>query len=199
MIAQLAGARHPSLFHSLILGCTTLSIASPLEPPAVIVGEFPSEMPTTPAEHRALVHKLLAANFTTEWIKSNEKYFEFLVDDSMRWKRPLAATMEQNRALGRFNGRPTVGSLKSLPCLILHGTSDGIIPISQAHVLANHLPQADIVTLPAVGHLFWTQAEKETTNALHTFLEKHETKIRLDAARQLFKPQSINESNAAKL
>jgi pimeloyl-ACP methyl ester carboxylesterase len=178
MVAQVVAARHISLLHTLILGCTTISIAQPVNGPAVSVVDFPSVAPSTAAERRALVQKLMAANFTPAWVRDNQRHFEWLVDESMRWQRPMQATMQQNQAIGRFDGLATVKQIAHLPVLIIHGTLDGVIPVAQAHVLADRLEQADLVLLPEVGHLFWNQAEKDTKQAIGVFLDKHEHAIR---------------------
>jgi pimeloyl-ACP methyl ester carboxylesterase len=178
MLAQVFAARHTSLLHTLILGCTLPSITSPQNPPVVHILPMPESPPRNAAERRALVVQLLGLNYTEKWVEENQERFQWLVDDSIRWSRPMRTTIKQSQAIGRFDGLATIDKIKHLPILIIHGTKDGVIPVTQAHALAERLPQADLVILPEVGHLFWNQAEKETQRALQVFLSKHEEHIK---------------------
>lgn len=174
MVAQVFAARHPALLHTVILGCTLPSITDPQNPPVVHMLPLPTTPPSNAAERRAVVEQLLALNYTDEWVKQNQERYQWYVDDSMRWTRPLKTTIKQSQAIGRFNGLATIDQIQHLPILIIHGTRDGVIPVTQAHALAERLPRADLVLLQDVGHLFWNQAEKETHSALQIFLTKHE-------------------------
>lgn len=178
MCAQVLAARHPSLLRTLILGCTTLSVARPVDGPPVNLSllNMSVDPPKNLAEARDLVAKLLAANYTPDWISADPARFEQLVDYNLRWRRPLLAGDLQNRAIGRFDGVSTVDRLVAsrLPVLLLHGTSDNIIPVTQARVLARHMPHAKLVLLEQVGHLFWIQAPTDTSRALRDFLDLHD-------------------------
>lgn len=174
MVAQLVAGRHTSLVKSLILGCTTISVLEPIRPPVLTPIPLPSPMPQTQEGQRSLVRTLLGHNFTTKWVSENVEYFEFLLDQSFRWKRPMDATQLQSLAIGRFNGLPIVPSILDLPTMILHGTSDRVIPYEQGQVLSEHLPKAEFVSFQDVGHLFWNQVPEETNKAITNFLTKHD-------------------------
>ncbi len=42
-----------------------------------------------------------------------------------------------------------------LPTLLVHGAADELIPVQNAHVIAGHMPHAQLEILDGAGHLFF--------------------------------------------
>jgi pimeloyl-ACP methyl ester carboxylesterase len=60
------------------------------------------------------------------------------------------------------------------PTLILWGTGDRILPLAQAHRLANDLPNARLVLLDDVGHTPQLEAPERVTEEILGFLEQRD-------------------------
>lgn len=58
-----------------------------------------------------------------------------------------------------------------VPCLILFGEYDRVVPTGNAQLMAAKIPQAQIKTLPNVGHIFPIEDPQATTNTLIQFIQ----------------------------
>jgi pimeloyl-ACP methyl ester carboxylesterase len=58
----------------------------------------------------------------------------------------------------------------SAPTLVLHGESDGIIPLAHAEELARMIPDAELETIPGAGHLPMFEAEDQFVNLVEKFV-----------------------------
>jgi pimeloyl-ACP methyl ester carboxylesterase len=56
------------------------------------------------------------------------------------------------------------------PTLVIFGEKDGLVPLRLGVRLAEHLPNAQLIVLPDVGHVPQFEATKETLEALLSFL-----------------------------
>lgn len=73
--------------------------------------------------------------------------------------------------LEKLDLRETVGDIQQ-PTLIIHGEEDAIVPLAAGSWLANHLPNAELHTVPGCGHApFLTQPEKFNT-AIRTWWQQ---------------------------
>lgn len=59
------------------------------------------------------------------------------------------------------------------PTLILHGESDGAVPLDHARFYAAAIPQAELVVYEKAGHLFLFTRREETTPLIAKFLSNH--------------------------
>jgi pimeloyl-ACP methyl ester carboxylesterase len=64
---------------------------------------------------------------------------------------------------------PVLGQVKA-PTLVLHGTQDRRVPLSTAHYLAEHLPDARLYLFEGVGHLPIFSATSEFCDVLRRFI-----------------------------
>lgn len=58
------------------------------------------------------------------------------------------------------------------PTLLLWGEADAMIPVANAQDYLGALPNARLVTIPAVGHLVFEEAPTRSLEVLRTFLER---------------------------
>jgi pimeloyl-ACP methyl ester carboxylesterase len=61
----------------------------------------------------------------------------------------------------------------SAPTLVIHGESDGIVPLAHAEELARLLPNAELEIMPLAGHLPMFEAEDQFVNAVQKFVALH--------------------------
>lgn len=59
----------------------------------------------------------------------------------------------------------------TVPTLVLHGESDGLVPVAYARELAGRIPDATLVTIPGAGHLPMIEAEDAFLDAVTRFLD----------------------------
>ena len=58
----------------------------------------------------------------------------------------------------------------SAPTLVLHGESDGIVPLAHAEELARLIPNAELETIPHCGHMPMFEAEDQFVNVVQKFV-----------------------------
>ena len=60
-----------------------------------------------------------------------------------------------------------------VPALVLHGADDQLIPIAEAELLAESLPDAELVIIPGAGHLPNLEQPDVFNDAVRGFLERY--------------------------
>lgn len=60
----------------------------------------------------------------------------------------------------------------SQPALVVHGDADIAIPLEQGRIMANQLPDADLVIIPGAGHAANLSHPEPVNRALEVFLDK---------------------------
>lgn len=58
------------------------------------------------------------------------------------------------------------------PTLVLTGDADPIVPLAQSRLIANHIPQAELVVLPGVGHFLFAERPEMYHRAMTDWLAK---------------------------
>ena len=81
-------------------------------------------------------------------------------------RQPAAAYIAALKAMAeRLDSTPLLSTL-NVPVVIVHGTSDALIPIERAHEVKAELPQAHLVEISGVGHMPMMEAKEKTAQAL---------------------------------
>ena len=71
-----------------------------------------------------------------------------------------AVVMEQMRAIAGHDTTARLGEIEA-PTLIVHGSEDLMLPVSNAHLIAGLMPDAGLEIIDGAGHLFfWEQPER---------------------------------------
>ncbi len=129
-------------------------------PCAAVVAEAPYAIPRTPPTN-ALAAKGLPAGLSlrlaSAWI-------------GLRNGQRLSWTGDG----GPFN-RARVAADLTCPLLVLHGTDDPIVPIAEAHDIANAAPNARLIKVPGAGHTdLWRtlRADDERFAQLAEFIQQ---------------------------
>jgi pimeloyl-ACP methyl ester carboxylesterase len=157
MVAQELALAHPRRLRSLILGCTYCG-----GPGSVLTGE---------AVLRRLVEAMVSgdrerairvaweANVSARFAAEEQAYERFRRIGSEH-AVALPVIMEQMRAIA---GHDTSGRLPeiALPTLVVHGTEDEMLPVANARLIAERIPDARLQIMEGVGHLFfWEEPER---------------------------------------
>lgn len=71
-----------------------------------------------------------------------------------------AVVMEQMRAISGHDTTARLGEIEA-PTLIVHGSEDQMLPVANAHLIAQLMPSARLEMIDGAGHLFfWEQPER---------------------------------------
>jgi pimeloyl-ACP methyl ester carboxylesterase len=75
----------------------------------------------------------------------------------------------------RHDKLEALGTLKGLPTLILCGDEDKLTPVRNSHVMADALPEAELVVVPGAGHMVMLERPSLVTGALRRLVERSAT------------------------
>ncbi|MBV1872223.1 MAG: alpha/beta hydrolase [Gammaproteobacteria bacterium] len=113
--------------------------------------------------------KVLTANFTAEWINANPEDYKNIVNASLAQRRSGRGIFHQMSAVMAVNHEEKLPQL-SIPTLVIHGTEDQLLDYKNGQMLAEKIPNAELVTLENIGHLTWSMDEGATEKAVERFL-----------------------------
>jgi pimeloyl-ACP methyl ester carboxylesterase len=153
MVAQEFAATWPERVDRLALMCTSPGGAYPSFPLHTL-----TELP--PAEAAARGAVLLDTRFTPEWLATHENDQAFLdmilkVFVSQSEGDARRGEIEQLNARSRFDCIDRLDRITA-PTLVAAGRYDGIAPVANAEVIAEHVPDAEL-RLYEGGHVFFVQ------------------------------------------
>lgn len=154
MVAQELAIARPDRVDRLVLVCTTPGgeLAYPL-PDATqqLLAELP-QLPPREGLERA-VRNALRDDVSEELVQRILAHRLADPPDPQGWQAQAAAATAHDA--GDRLDRITA------PTLIVHGTGDVVVDPRNADVLADRIPQAQVVTFPGAGHLlFWEEADR---------------------------------------
>jgi pimeloyl-ACP methyl ester carboxylesterase len=168
MIAQHVALDHRDRVLSLILACTTAG--GRREPPNLRL--FAASM-LRPIIGPANTFGLVAPALYSPQSRANAPE---RVRQDMRIRAAdrvgaLTPAM-QMAAIAGHDTRARLKELAGLPTLVLHGLEDRLVPAAHGRELASLIPGADLVEIPAAGHLLATDAEEQVATSVIAHVER---------------------------
>jgi pimeloyl-ACP methyl ester carboxylesterase len=153
---------------SLSLLCTTPGGDESVSIPE----ETLDRMLNVPAEYgpKERIRYKMRPAFTDEFWEANPEVVDRIVewrletdpsDQAYQWQSAVAGTFDASERLSQVD----------LPTLILHGTADRVVPVENADLLADAIPDADLVTLDGAPHLLFVERADRVTTELEGFIE----------------------------
>lgn len=160
MVAQELALAHPRRVRTLTLGCTYCGgEGSSLTGPDVLQ-RLAKGMSS--GDRALAVRTAWEVNVSPAFCGSpeGERAFEVFREIGMRRAVPVPVILAQMQACVAHDTSARLGQLE-MPTLIVHGTADEMIPVSNAPLIHGLIPSSDLEILESVGHLFfWEQPER---------------------------------------
>jgi 3-oxoadipate enol-lactonase len=151
MVAQELALRHPERIRTLTLGCTYPGGAeSRLADPALIQELAGALM----SGNRELALRTgFKANLSAAHVADEAHWAPF---QAMATALPVAVPviMLQMQAVMGHDTSARLGSIEA-PTLVVHGTEDQMLPVTNGELIARLVPHARLELLEGVGHMFW--------------------------------------------
>jgi pimeloyl-ACP methyl ester carboxylesterase len=165
MVAQALALRHPERVHSLVLGATSPGGPRAARPSAEVGAFFRRRLGMAPED---AARESVPINYGP---RCRAEHFERIEEDlAQRLAHPFSerAYRAQLFAAAWHN---CLGALPRIaaPTLVVHGALDRVIPVANAHLIADHIPGARLRILDEAGHLYPTEAP-EVDEAIARFL-----------------------------
>jgi pimeloyl-ACP methyl ester carboxylesterase len=169
MIAQELAIRFPERVRGLVLGGTT---------------------PGGPRAARPTLRELRALGGAAAggWRDGERSWLgQWVFSESFRREQPQRAR-ELLRHFGRHRATPqgvwahwwasvyhdTLSRLRCIqaPTLVMHGEQDAMAPLSNARLLAERIPDAELCVVPAAGHAYMLERPQESFELLRDWLDR---------------------------
>lgn len=129
------------------------------------------DVPDDADEREEIRYKMTPA-ISEGFAEEHPELIENIVDWRLASDASEAGRNAQAAAVQAFDSSEELHEL-SLPTLILHGTGDEVLPVENAHALAEALPHADLELFEGGPHLFFVEQADAVTDRLREFLDTH--------------------------
>jgi len=168
MVAQQVALRHPERIQSLVLGGTHSGGRRAAIPEPDVMAFFGrrAKMPSEEAAWASVPYNYgprSRADQVDRIAEDIERRLQNPFNERAYQAQLLAGSMHNcYRRLDRIH----------VPTLVVHGARDRIIPVANAHMTAEQMPQAQLTILEDAGHLYPTE-EPAVDEAVGTFFAAH--------------------------
>jgi len=171
-ITQNIVLRHPERVISLVLACTNCGGTHQVAPDAKVVGQaFDLEraQKLTPEENLRVMLPFMCSQ---QFIDNNPGIIEQFVVKSTEYPTPLHGSIRQGLAMPTHDTYDRLPEINA-PTLVVSGDADKIIPVGNSKLLADRIPDAELVILENMGHGFFIEAADEFHKTVLDFLKRH--------------------------
>jgi len=167
MVAMEAAPRKPSRVKTLILAATACNADRGLTADPEALALF-ATLPELSDEEN--VRRSLPAFFSARTLEDKEFIDEY-VRRSLAQRPPLTTFLRHSQAMQGFDCCDRLTQLR-VPTLIQHGGADRLLPVENAYLLKEKIPDARLAFYEGLGHLFLME-DPDTFNAdVRLFVEK---------------------------
>ena len=175
MIAQELVLNHPQRVERLVLGCTTCTGGSHSHREGGAVPAAPEVVALlTPQEglsREDQVRRAWPAISTPEFIELHRDVLEERLRLSLINPTPIETSMRQMAAVQAFDSFDRLPNIEA-PTLVIHGDRDVLVPVANAYVLKDRIPDAELHIVQGAGHLFTFEFPEESAATVVEFLTK---------------------------
>lgn len=162
MIAQEFALQYPQRVRSLILGCTNAG-GSHVVNAAPEVLQILMRQGMTPEEAKEAIIPFIYDAGTPRARIDEDMVIR------MKWYPTPQGYFGQLQGILAWEAYSRIAQIKS-PTLIIHGETDQLVPVANAHLIAERIPHAKLVLIPHASHVFETDQPGVANRAIMEFL-----------------------------
>jgi pimeloyl-ACP methyl ester carboxylesterase len=167
MIAQHLVLEFPHAVSRLVLACTHAGLRHSVPPSREVAKAFQLRTEDWAERIRALAVYAFAPDFP----ERNPSMYAAFVEKKSRDRQPPHAYRRQLEASITHDTYDRLPEI-ACPTLVIAGLEDLVIPAQNSRVLANRIPNARLVVIENVGHLFFVEKPAESIAMIREFLEE---------------------------
>ena len=127
------------------------------------------DVPDGASEREGMRHRMKPA-MNDEFLETERETIERILDWRLEQDASPVARESQGAAGVNFDVSDRVHEI-DLPTLVMHGTADGVVPVENAELLAEKLPNARLELVEGGSHLFMIERAPEVNEQLREFLQ----------------------------
>lgn len=160
MTAQELALRHPERLRTLTLGCTYAGGEDSALGDPEIIQQLGTLFMTGRVEEAMRFG--FEVNVSPDFAQDPEHY-ELVKRIAAELPTSLEILMLQLQAIASHDTSERLGEI-SAPTLVIHGTVDQMLPVSNARAIAARIPDSRLEILEGVGHAFWWERPQESAD-----------------------------------
>jgi pimeloyl-ACP methyl ester carboxylesterase len=155
MIAQELTLRHPEQVEKAVLGCTTAGGPHAVRPSDERINQLIEGMEAVQSENfEAALDLMMPLLFPEDFIANHPELRQLMMAGLKMAPPPRREVLERTRvgALD-FEAYDRLPQIKC-PVLVVHGDQDALVPVENAALIKDRIPQAELFIIPGAGHSF---------------------------------------------
>lgn len=171
MIAQVFAHSYHECCISLILCCTACSIENGVKAQPEIVQRMVNRYGITEeeAEKRALQAVAHPSSF-----QKRKEILEYYLQTKQSFPHSAEEIARRNEAIHIFDFCKRLSEI-IVPTLIMHGADDQLVPAGNAEILAQRIPNSELILIRNTAHIFFIEEFEEFNMHILNFMSKHTT------------------------
>jgi 3-oxoadipate enol-lactonase len=168
MIAQELVLNYPQHVSGLVLGCTTPGLAHGVQATPETMSKL---MPAPGLSPDEIVRNFWTIVCSAGFIQRGAAFLEGMVAVSLAQPTPMETLGREMVAINTFESYDRLPQIKA-KTLVIHGDADVLVPPPNGRILAEHIPGAELRTLPGVAHMFFWEEPKKSAAMVTEFLSR---------------------------
>jgi pimeloyl-ACP methyl ester carboxylesterase len=155
MIAQELVLRHPDQVEKVVLGCTMPGGPNSKMPSPEIGQKLMESTKMMALDPDKSLDAIISLCFPRDFVRTHPEIKALLMEEkSVAPATPPETADRTMPGLMTFNAYDRLSEIKC-PVLIVHGDQDMLIPVENANIIKERIPQAELFIIPGAGHMFW--------------------------------------------
>src|SRR3954452_2029000 len=166
MVAQEMAIRFPDRVRGLILGGTTPGGPRAHLPEAGALVDLARTMRRSSGKYG-----LAGALFSDRFRQEQPDRARGLAENLLRHRAPRSGVAAHLLASVYHDTYSRLRLIRS-PTLVVHGGDDRMTPLRNAHLLVDHIPDAELAVIPGTGHAYLLEKPQESAEVVLEFLRR---------------------------
>ncbi len=165
LVALEVALRFPETVRALVLSASSAGAKGEPTPQATQNAMFAGAALPVEQVAEALMHVLFATSYPSEHPEAVQR----AVRKRQQHPGPMIASMGPLQSAMKYEPLGRLGEVTA-PALILHGEEDRLIPVANARLLGEALPNAEVVIVERAGHALVVEASATVNAAVEGFI-----------------------------
>ena len=145
--------------------CLGISWGQPATPEAMAVITTPAPHPSDEAAFRAHSYKNAVTIGSPAYPPDEAYIHQRALSDAARAYDPAGVARQYAAVIANGDRRPKLAKIKA-PTVVFHGADDPLVPLSGGKDTAAHIPGAEMIVVPGMGHDLPPQLFDQVTQAI---------------------------------
>jgi len=169
MIAQELALASPQRVRGLVLGCTNCGPLHSVPAQADVLNKMGQLATLIQRPAIEQVQEFWKLAVTPHFIETGAEFLAAIASEGLKAPPSLAALAQQFAAIQSFDSYERLPDI-SAPTLIIHGDQDLLVPVPNASILQQRIPDSRVHIVEGVGHMFFWEKPEESASAIVAFL-----------------------------